>query len=277
MKKTLLIVSVCIISFAFMAFGFTNRSEVGDVSNKDVLLYLSKEIGDKLTFDPSAKSVTMPNEPGEKVFSYQVQGRYARAITKAVLKDAKSLKDIIPYYPSSWISNYQSVVISTSRGGKDIAATSLNEVLSVEQIALLQSLGLEDDLQIKVNYKNKNEITGELRDQLMEVAMTVVPEKEAEFASGYDQMINYLKENSKDKISVKMLENLQTTFVLFTVNEQGNTEGVHLSESTGDAEIDKALVELVEQMPKWKPAENSKGVKVKQKFQFTFRAPSDNC
>lgn len=47
--------------------------------------------------------------------------------------------------------------------------------------------------------------------------------------------------------------------------------------SSGKPEVDQLLVDLVNKMSKWKPAENSKGIKVRQKFQITNGKAAVGC
>ena len=55
---------------------------------------------------------------------------------------------------------------------------------------------------------------------------------------------------------------------MFTVNEEGDVVDAKISKTSGDLLTDKLIVEGISKMPKWKPAKNSKGEKVKQDFIF---------
>lgn len=107
----------------------------------------------------------------------------------------------------------------------------------------------------------------------MKISLAVVPEEEAAFIGGYDEMIAYLKENSYDKISAKNLQPFPRSVLKFTVNEAGKTENIILTQSSGDHEIDNVLIEVVKGMPEWKPAANAKGIPVKQGFEFSVGPP----
>jgi TonB family protein len=56
--------------------------------------------------------------------------------------------------------------------------------------------------------------------------------------------------------------------VLFTVSEAGEIVNTKISKTSGDAKTDKLMIEAINKMPKWKPAENAKGIKVAQEFEF---------
>ena len=82
-------------------------------------------------------------------------------------------------------------------------------------------------------------------------------------------MKEYLKENGIDKISEKALGIFQQALISFTVDTDGNITDAEISQTSGDPETDKVLLDALNKMPKWKPAENSKGIKVKQEFEFS--------
>ena len=104
-----------------------------------------------------------------------------------------------------------------------------------------------------------------------ELFITVVPEIEAEYIGGYQELIKYLKVNVIDKISepsvtaIRFQPPFQSAKVIFTVNEEGKIVNATISKTSGDAKTDKILPDAINKMPKWKPA-NEKGIKVKQEF-----------
>jgi TonB family protein len=58
--------------------------------------------------------------------------------------------------------------------------------------------------------------------------------------------------------------------VKFTVNEEGGIMNPKMLRTSRDSKADKLVLEAISKMPKWKPAQNSKGVKVKQEFTVPF-------
>ena len=64
---------------------------------------------------------------------FEVSGKYSRAIKKDKLTEAKSLNDIIPYYPNNWITEYTSAEIFAYCNGKPMSAVGTNNILSAEQ------------------------------------------------------------------------------------------------------------------------------------------------
>jgi len=212
---------------------------------------------------------TPPYLPRE--LNYNVSGNYTRSVTKEKLSEAKLLSDIIPNYPVNWIKDYVSVEITATSNGKSMTALNSNEVLSVQQKYLLNSVDLGTGITVKVNYKSTNAVTNDSVRNQMNVLMMIVPELEAEYIGGKQELKNYLKENAINKISEKDRKYLydKNAIVIFTVNEQGKISNARISETSGDAKTDRLLINIINKMPDWKPAENSNGIKVKQEFAFS--------
>ena len=111
----------------------------------------------------------------------------------------------------------------------------------------------------------------------MNVILTVVPEKEAEFKGEYEVLIQYLSKNSRKEISALNPNLPQPAFIQFTVNEYGNISDIDLKKSSGYPQIDKAMFEIINNMPEWNPAENAKGEKVSQNFELALASSVDGC
>jgi TonB family protein len=107
-----------------------------------------------------------------------------------------------------------------------------------------------------------------MEDRSLNVLMTVVPESNAEYIGGYRQMYEYIRKNGIDRISVSSPKKFQKGKVRFAVGEQGQVMNARLTESSGDPKTDKLLLETIQGMPDWKPAESS-GVNVMQEFVFS--------
>ncbi|MCE4566366.1 energy transducer TonB [Maribellus sp. CM-23] len=202
--------------------------------------------------------------------NYSVRGKHNRPITRQALSQASSLIDIIPHYPNNWIAQYESVEISGVQDGVAIKATGENDILNSKQKKLLQSTAINNDFSITVNYKTENSLSGNLEAKQMNVSFTVIPEQEAQFSQGYENLIAYLKENSNKTVSHFKSEELQTMFIFFEVTEEGKVSDVRLAKTSGFSEVDNLLLELISQMPGWTPAKDATGKKVKQKFEFAL-------
>ena len=199
---------------------------------------------------------------------FEVLGNYAHSVKKEKLDEAKVISDIIPGYPESWINQYVSVEILAIRNGNSMKATSIGKVLNPEQKNILHVADLGTEIVINVNYKYKNPATDKIENYMLNFSMMVIPEIEAEYIGGYQQLTRHIKENIINKISDNTLQQYQSGIVLFTIDEKGEITDTRISKSTGDIITDKFLIKSVNEMPKWKPAKNLNGIKVKQAFQF---------
>ncbi len=200
---------------------------------------------------------------------YPAYSRYSRPVKKEKLNNARLLADFIPGYPVNWIVDYISVEISATCNGKVMKAVSTNNALSAEQKNILYTADLASDIVIDAKYKNKNAVTARPEMRSMHYIATVVPETEAEYTGGYPQMIKFLEEKVIHKIIETTPKEFRKGIVAFTVNEKGEIVNSKISITSGDSRTDKLLIDAVNKMPKWKPAENSKGEKVKQEFEFS--------
>jgi TonB family protein len=201
--------------------------------------------------------------------SYEVHGKYIHPVKKEKLDQANFMSDIIPYYPASWITSYVSAEILATSDGVEMTAAGINEMLTPEQKDILNSVDLGTDIVINISYKYKNPVTENLEDGRMNYKATVVPATEAEYSGGYQQMKEYIKENAINKIPGSTSEKFQTAIVEFTIDEEGEIANAQLSSTSGDQETDELLLDVINNMPKWRPAEDSNGMKVEQEFEFT--------
>lgn len=210
-------------------------------------------------------------------FGYGLRPTYKRPIQKEVLEKARSLMDIIPDYPIHWIADYVSVEVLATGHGKNRKALGTNVVLNAEQKNILSTANLDDDVEINVNYRTHNVVTGAPTNSGMHVVFRIVPETEAEFVGGDAALKEYMREKGIDKISEKIPAGFKQVLVRFTVNEQGKTADAYISVSSGSDKIDQLILDSIKNMPKWKPAENAKGEKVKQEFEFIAGQTMDGC
>ena len=200
---------------------------------------------------------------------YDVLGTYSSPVKKEALVEAKTMSDIYSGYPTSWITDYVSAEISATCNGKVIKAMSTNDVLSTEQKNILAIADLGTDIIIDVKYKHKNSVTNNIDLKKLHTSVSLVPEIEAEYIGGHNQMLQYLKDKVINSIPETTLKQLQLASVKFIVNEEGEIEHAQLSKTSEDQKIDNLLLEAINKMPKWKPAQGSNGLKIKQEFVFS--------
>ena len=209
--------------------------------------------------------------------NFSVHGKYTHSITKEKLSAAGSMSDIITHYPSSWIDRYNSVEISVVGSGNTETAISSNDILTEEQRKMLGSLDFGDEIVINIGYQHKNSVTHEVENGSLHYSTTVVPDTEAQYSEGYDQLSKYIKGTVIDKISGEESGNLQQAVVRFTIDETGKVADAYISKSSGNTGIDNLLLDVINEMPDWKPASDAQGIQVEQEFEFTVWGSNDGC
>ncbi|PCJ65304.1 MAG: hypothetical protein COA58_10625 [Bacteroidetes bacterium] len=271
MKKSLMKIGVVSIAVGLIASGYINKQYTNEAKDVNELGILDCKI------ESESENVEVLVEEAtasvENNFVYTIAGKHGFPITKEKFEDAKSIKDIIDYYPSSWITNYVSVEILVSCKGEELSVIGADDILSKEQKKILSNADIGTDIVINVKHKTSNPITSEVEDHEMNVSMTIIPEKEAEYVEGYDLLVSYLKENSEEYFSQRDFSELDFTRLIFTINKEGMAENIHVERTSGNDEVDAVLVDLIVEMGEWKPAEDAKGSKVEQEFEFTFGPP----
>lgn len=204
-------------------------------------------------------------------FGYEIQGSQAKPVAQEILAAAKTMTDINPGYPESWIEkeDYISAEIVATCNGKTKKVVGPNNILSVDQRELLAKADLGSDIEVEVKYNSKNIVTEKLVVNTMKFSLRVNPLVDAEFKGGYEQLKEYLKEHTVDKIPEATAKKIKQASVDFVINEEGKAVDIEVSKTTKDEKIDKLLLETIRNMPAWLPARNSNCVKVRQKFTFT--------
>lgn len=204
---------------------------------------------------------------------FDVRGSNARAIKKEVLINASTLSDIKEDYPSSWISRYEKVEIRTSLNGIDLIAISQNDTLTIEQKEILSYAPTGTDISFDIYHLYSNSVTGAPESRTVHFSYSIIPDVEAEYYGGDVELNAFLKEKAIINIPEGLVKGADQAIVAFTVNEKGVVNNVFMEKSSGDQSVDKTLLAAINKMPKWKPAENADGEKVKQQFRFTIGYP----
>jgi TonB family protein len=171
--------------------------------------------------------------------------------------------------------DYDSVEIFVRSKGELLSSISSEEKLTTEQKKLLNSADLGSDIHIKISYSYKKQAKDQSGADRKIVHgfldVNVVPETEAEFPGGFNQLTKYLMDNVIHKVDeAKYADNLLQASVKFAIDEEGRIVHAGILNSSGDQKIDKLILEAMNKMPKWKPAEDSKGIKVQQEFRIPF-------
>ena len=200
---------------------------------------------------------------------YEVRKAYSRPVTKETLLAAKKLSDLNPGYPSSWITQYVSTEIIVTSKGKVVRAEGINETLNEDQLRIIKMADPGTDLVVDIDYKYTNPITGHLDPRIIHYTLTVSPGVEARYPGGNEKLNRYLEDNAIYKISEQDSKAIQPVLIRFTITETGEVANAQIANSSENPGVDKLLLKAIKKMPKWKPAENLDGEKVRQNFEFS--------
>lgn len=164
--------------------------------------------------------------------------------------------------------DYVSTEISAVSGGKAKAAQGKGAQLSPEQSFILANADMGSAVKVKVLFRYRNDGS---RVHEGEFAATVVPERQAEFPGGEKSLADYLKTMITDKISeAGPLDYIPQIDVKFIVDETGQVGQAKVINTNSGSKADRIIMEAIRNMPRWKPATNSKGKPVKQEVNLPF-------
>ena len=272
MKKNIAIVSAALSLLILMAFGFLNERNtvpaLEEVSGIETVAFNNEAF-----YNDLINNFSTLNKPD---LFYNVDSRFATTITKEKLQKAKSISDILPAKATQAREAYQNVSVTILHSDGEITEVGQSEKLNPAQIKLLRSIDYSTDIRITSRCKRRNSFSGQLLRDSIAYYLTIVPEKEATYATGHEALIKYLKENSKEKATEISMDQLQPGKVAFTITKDAAIANVKLISTSGYPEVDEVLLELIANIPGgWKAATNSKGKKVDQQLIFFFG--SEGC
>ncbi len=188
------------------------------------------------------------------------------------LVSIKSTDAIYPNESYEKVIDYISVEISARYRGQTRTVKSNGRLLTESQQKTLQAADFGSNLQIKVlfRYKGENKHTDTGIHEALGV-FTVIPPREAEYPGGYNQISQHFNE----QVTYKRPEIFSTkktplATLRFVVDETGEVVEEAIIDASDDPKMDKLLLEAMKTMPKWRPARNAEGVKVRQEFSFSF-------
>ncbi|WP_425392122.1 energy transducer TonB [Ekhidna sp.] len=260
MKKSIVISSMILGTLGLMAIGIISKP---NYDAKDEIesstIEETEEVARKI------RSSTPPN------FSYDIGSRYWATISKEDLSTASSINDIIPKEANWAPYPIQKLDVKLIANGTELIKTSNNLTLTEEQIDLLKTAQYSDDIQLIASYGESMPLPSAINQQQLNYFITVVPEKEAAYTGGKEELINYLKEESALIITTIEGDQIGAGKLMFTINSDGNLTDVKLTETSGYPFIDKHMIDLFDSIPgDWTPAENGDGKKVAQTLMFSF-------
>ena len=197
------------------------------------------------------------------------------SIQEDKLDKINTLTDLDKRYPTSWVREYISVEISAYKNGIQTKASGISDVLNQEQKELIRLADRSNDIAVIVTYIPNNSLKNNPEKQY-DFKVTVMPDKNAIYSEGTEQLIQYLQKNNIVNIEAGSFTGYDLTAIKFTITEQGNISDIQVAMPSKDTKIDEMLVAAISKMPSWKPAAFSNGLKVKQNFVLTI-GNMENC
>ena len=115
------------------------------------------------------------------------------SIQENKLAEINTLQDLNKQYPTSWVKEYFSVEVSAFKNGTKTKASGTSDVLTQAQKELIQSADRNRDIAIQITYLPNNSLKNNTAKQY-DFELSVMPVKNAYYAEGTEQMIQYLQE-----------------------------------------------------------------------------------
>ncbi len=234
----------------------------------------------------STENIAVTNSNIEPITKHLIPDLYfgidsrGAAIKKTDIDKATSIYDFLNEGEQKQIEqiNFTEIVIINNGRPTEKRELGRNAKLTAAQIKLLRSSPLFTQFSIKTNFNAKHSETGVLEERFFNPHLIIVPAKQASYINGEKALINYLRESSKENMTVIKDNKLNAVMIYFTVTKQGTITNVYIEQMiTGYPSIDQKFVELIKNLPgKWSPAKNVKGELIDQELVFTF-GPKDGC
>lgn len=269
MKKNIIIFCTVLTTLSLTAFSVLNLND----SEPDKLETFVIEDMENKEYKPIYGPFTTKIE--KRIFTdfiYDVGPRFG-SVTKEELNNARFFQYYIGRDHAQRIVSYKSlsVIIIKNDELTDIRKTVFSNELNAAQLEFMQSFDYSTNFMIRADYVEKNKESGKIEESSWTPYLTLVPKKQAAYATGKDALKKFLKEECKDQLADVDPEKLKPAKLYFTVTKNGAIENVKLDRPSGYPEVDKRMIELISKTHgKWEPAENANGEKVDQELVVSF-------
>ncbi len=172
------------------------------------------------------------------------------------------------------ITNYVSVEVKVFNHNKEYSAKGSNDTLNKEQKEILAMAEYGSEIEINIYYMYKPRLAikpqKNIKDLRGLLKISILPSQVAEFTGSNKGITNYFNEEVINKLPKKDMDYFFKAVLNFSIDEEGRTKDIYLSESSSKAYIDKIILDATANMPTWKPAKDDKGNKVKQICKIPF-------
>ena len=191
------------------------------------------------------------------------------SITPEMFLSAQNLTDLYRHYKPTWVRTYHGVEITTQCNGEVVKSLGSSYELTSEQKDVMALADEGSEIEVRVNYIPENTLKDNPMKEFV-FKFTVDPDQEAEFPGGHQKLMQYIDAHAMTDFPDGLLNENDLAAVTFTIDEKGQINDVEVYESTKNKKIDNLLVDVIQNMPPWHPAQHGNGKPVAQKFVLTI-------
>ena len=203
-------------------------------------------------------------------FHYAVGHRFFATVTPEKLHDATSIYDLIPEDANWEQFNIYATSISVYQQNH-VNATNNSITLNDEQKSVFSTLSYQDQIVLKASSWTKKDGSKREYDHDLVYYISIVPNIEARYIDGHEELMRFLKEGSKE--TIKNAENwkLKPGKLSFTVSTKGEPKNAKLLNSCGYPEVDSTMTALIlTTKEKWLSALDANNQPVEQELFISF-------
>jgi len=208
-------------------------------------------------------------------------------VQKEILAKVSGMQELIPLayrYLNNWNQTiiYENVEVVAKQNGEIISSGNKGSQFNKQQKALLANADVGSEITFNIRFRHIP-LAGEKSQEAPEthtidLKIAAAPAYEAEYPGGYEKLAAYINDRLKEKLAnpwsqVKMPE----ARLLFIIDENGKATNIVITKSSSNPTIDKLLIDAINNMEKWQPAQNSRGEKVKEEIRVNLPLNTGGC
>lgn len=201
-------------------------------------------------------------------FGFEILPAYRKAVSGEVLRNARTISDINPGFPVSWIREYGSVTLRLIHNGDTLTVYGNSNQISKKQHELLNLATTGSDIVFDVQYIQASADSKDFRTIHFEYSFA--PSTEAYYHGGQEAMSAYFDEHVLSRIPEEERKAIDFGSFSFVVDDLGEIRDIKTMHSTGVSRIDDMIMECLQHMSGWEPAKNDTGEKLFQTFRFNL-------
>lgn len=200
----------------------------------------------------------------------KVGSRFIWKISESDLHNATSIRDIFPKDVTKGIRNFDQVRLE-QMGDLEISEMGEGERLNQAQLSLIQKMKNGNEFNLKAYYKTVSESSGKSQYDHLIYYFSIVPDQEAVYNSGMEQLEYHLKSVAQKEILRVDRKKWEPGRLSFTISKDGEVTDVNLESTSGFNNVDTKFMEAIMSLPlKWTPAKNHQGEAVEQELILFF-------